>query len=84
MAEQCLRVASQTFEVDFVGVTRSFDDEHGTRSRVPQRLGASFYEDPVTVLALALRKLQGHSRTTDDFSAPGLTDEIRVMLRALG
>lgn len=83
VAERCLRLASRTFEVEFVGVTRAFDEAHGDRSRVTRGLSSTFYESPLNVLALALRKLQGHSRTSDDVEAPGLTDEIAALIRGL-
>lgn len=83
VAEACMALARRIYGVEFTRKTRTFDDEHGSKMSVPRGLRVSFYQSPAHVLAIALRKLQGRSRKTDDVVGPGLEDEVQAQLERL-
>lgn len=83
VAQVCLGVAARVFGVGFTRWTLAFDEEHGTRQRIPDRLLADCYVGPLRVLTIAAYKLRGKGRYDDDVEVPGLEDEIEGQLRGL-
>lgn len=83
VASDCLGLVSSLFGVEFSRRTHAYDEEHGTRASVPERLLAEFYGRPADVVALAREKLRGRNTADDDLDAPGLSDEVQAELVAL-
>ena len=83
VAKACLELAARVFGVGFTGRTGSYDDEHGTVTRIPERLLADFYVGPAKALGIVYCRMRGPDDGTDDLGAPGLEGELEGRLGEL-